>query len=81
MAVKSWMYSRSWTTGEARRSARNDTSFLDINKNWGRDERPQDVIGLHFFSSANVMRLCESSEGLQDRSRRLGDRRGNKRDA
>jgi 3-hydroxyacyl-CoA dehydrogenase len=36
-----------------------NTSFLDVNKIGAATKRPQDVIGLHFFSPANVMRLCE----------------------
>ena len=36
-----------------------NTSGLDINEIAGVTERPQDVIGTHFFSPANVMRLLE----------------------
>lgn len=36
-----------------------NTSALDINTIAGFTERPQDVIGMHFFSPAHVMRLLE----------------------
>ena len=36
-----------------------NTSYLDINAIAAATERPQDVIGLHFFSPANIMRLLE----------------------
>ena len=36
-----------------------NTSYLDVNLIAGATARPQDVIGLHFFSPANVMRLME----------------------
>ena len=35
------------------------TSTLDMNKIAGFTKRPQDVIGTHFFSPANVMKLLE----------------------
>ncbi len=36
-----------------------NTSFLDVNEIASATTRPQDVIGLHFFSPANIMRLLE----------------------
>ncbi|MDA9433759.1 3-hydroxyacyl-CoA dehydrogenase NAD-binding domain-containing protein [Bradyrhizobium sp. CCBAU 51627] len=36
-----------------------NTSFLDINEIAKETTRPQDVLGMHFFSPANVMKLCE----------------------
>lgn len=36
-----------------------NTSYLDLDAIAGATSRPQDVIGLHFFSPANVMRLLE----------------------
>lgn len=36
-----------------------NTSYLDVNQIAGVTKRPQDVIGLHFFSPAHVMRLLE----------------------
>ena len=40
-----------------------NTSALDIDKMAEATERPEDVIGLHFFSPANVMRLLEIVRG------------------
>jgi 3-hydroxyacyl-CoA dehydrogenase len=36
-----------------------NTSYLDIDKIAAATSRPQDVIGLHFFSPANIMKLLE----------------------
>ncbi|HFC04395.1 MAG TPA: 3-hydroxyacyl-CoA dehydrogenase, partial [Rhizobiales bacterium] len=36
-----------------------NTSYLDINEIAASTSRPQDVLGLHFFSPANLMRLLE----------------------
>ena len=36
-----------------------NTSYLDIDKLAAVTSRPQDVIGLHFFSPANIMKLLE----------------------
>jgi 3-hydroxyacyl-CoA dehydrogenase len=42
-----------------------NTSTLDVNKIAGFTKRPQDVIGTHFFSPANVMKLLEIVRGAQ----------------
>ncbi|MGN6580548.1 MAG: 3-hydroxyacyl-CoA dehydrogenase NAD-binding domain-containing protein [Bordetella sp.] len=36
-----------------------NTSYLDIDAIAGATSRPQDVVGLHFFSPANIMKLLE----------------------
>ena len=36
-----------------------NTSYLNINQIAAVTKRPQDVLGMHFFSPANVMKLCE----------------------
>jgi 3-hydroxyacyl-CoA dehydrogenase len=36
-----------------------NTSYLNINDIAAMTKRPQDVLGMHFFSPANVMKLCE----------------------
>ncbi|MBS0361193.1 MAG: enoyl-CoA hydratase/isomerase family protein [Proteobacteria bacterium] len=40
-----------------------NTSYLDIDEIASVTSRPQDVIGLHFFSPANVMKLLEVIRG------------------
>ena len=40
-----------------------NTSTLDLNTIAGFTQRPQDVVGLHFFSPANVMKLLEVVRG------------------
>jgi len=42
-----------------------NTSYLDINEIAQCTSRPGDVIGLHFFSPANVMRLLEVVRGAE----------------
>ena len=37
-----------------------NTSYLDVDKIASFTSRPQDVVGMHFFSPANVMRLLEN---------------------
>ncbi len=59
-----------------------NTSGLDIDKMAAMTQRPQDVIGAHFFAPANVMRLLEVVRGAKtsaeviattmDLGRRLG---------
>ena len=40
-----------------------NTSFLDIDEMAAATQRPQDVLGLHFFSPANIMKLVEVVRG------------------
>jgi 3-hydroxyacyl-CoA dehydrogenase len=42
-----------------------NTSTLDVNKIASFTKRPQDVIGMHFFSPANVMKLLEVIRGAK----------------
>ncbi|MCM2297778.1 3-hydroxyacyl-CoA dehydrogenase NAD-binding domain-containing protein [Rhodoferax sp.] len=42
-----------------------NTSFLDVDAIANATKRPQDVLGLHFFSPANVMKLLEVVRGAQ----------------
>jgi 3-hydroxyacyl-CoA dehydrogenase len=42
-----------------------NTSALDLNVIAGFTKRPQEVIGLHFFSPANIMRLLEVVRGAK----------------
>ncbi|MFC5584280.1 3-hydroxyacyl-CoA dehydrogenase NAD-binding domain-containing protein [Nitratireductor kimnyeongensis] len=40
-----------------------NTSYLDVNEIAATTSRPQDVVGLHFFSPAHVMKLLEIVRG------------------
>jgi 3-hydroxyacyl-CoA dehydrogenase len=42
-----------------------NTSTLDVNKIADFTRRPQDVVGMHFFSPANVMKLLEVVRGAK----------------
>ncbi len=42
-----------------------NTSTLDVNRIAAATQRPQDVLGMHFFSPANVMKLLEVVRGEQ----------------
>jgi 3-hydroxyacyl-CoA dehydrogenase len=42
-----------------------NTSTLDVNKIAAFTRRPQDVVGMHFFSPANVMKLLEVVRGAK----------------
>jgi 3-hydroxyacyl-CoA dehydrogenase len=42
-----------------------NTSMLDLNQLAAFTQRPQDVVGLHFFSPAHVMKLLEVVRGKQ----------------
>ena len=40
-----------------------NTSYLDVNEIGGVTGRPEDVVGMHFFSPANIMKLVEVVRG------------------
>ncbi len=42
-----------------------NTSYLNIDEIASVTKRPQDVVGMHFFSPANVMRLLENVRGAK----------------
>ncbi|MDF0542932.1 3-hydroxyacyl-CoA dehydrogenase NAD-binding domain-containing protein [Sphingobium sp. H39-3-25] len=41
-----------------------NTSYLDLDEIAAATSRPQDVVGLHFFSPANIMKLVEVVRGV-----------------
>jgi 3-hydroxyacyl-CoA dehydrogenase len=65
MAVKKQVFGS--LNGLAKGSAllATNTSTLDVNEIARATTRPQDVLGMHFFSPANVMRLLEIVRGAQ----------------
>ena len=42
-----------------------NTSYLDVDEIAAATQRPQDVVGMHFFSPANVMKLLEVVRGAK----------------
>ena len=40
-----------------------NTSYLNVDEIASATSRPQDVLGMHFFSPANVMKLLEVVRG------------------
>jgi 3-hydroxyacyl-CoA dehydrogenase len=65
LAVKQEVFRR--IDAHARRGAvlATNTSYLDVDAIAQATTRPQDVLGLHFFSPANVMKLLELVRGAQ----------------
>jgi 3-hydroxyacyl-CoA dehydrogenase len=62
MSVKEDIFKRLSAIAKPGAVLATNTSYLDINAIAGFTTRPQDVIGLHFFSPANIMRLVEVIE-------------------
>ncbi|TPM35207.1 3-hydroxyacyl-CoA dehydrogenase NAD-binding domain-containing protein [Mesorhizobium sp. B2-3-5] len=59
MAVKKEIFGKLDAVAKAGAILATNTSYLDINEIAASTSRPQDVLGLHFFSPANVMKLLE----------------------
>ena len=59
MAVKKQVFTRLDAALKPGAILASNTSYLDVDEIAAVTGRPQDVIGLHFFSPANVMRLLE----------------------
>jgi 3-hydroxyacyl-CoA dehydrogenase len=59
MAVKNAIFSRLDQLARPGAVMATNTSYLDVNAIANITARPADVLGLHFFSPANVMRLLE----------------------
>jgi len=63
MAVKKDIFKRLDQVCKAGAILASNTSTLDLDEIARATSRPQDVVGLHFFSPANVMRLLEVVRG------------------
>jgi 3-hydroxyacyl-CoA dehydrogenase len=59
MGVKKQVFSRLDEVCKPGAILASNTSYLDVNEIAACTSRPQDVIGLHFFSPAHVMKLLE----------------------
>ena len=65
MAVKEVVFKKLDDVMQAGAILASNTSTLDVNQIAAFTRRPQDVIGTHFFSPANVMKLLEIVRGAQ----------------
>ena len=63
LEVKKQVFQRIDAVAKAGAILASNTSYLDLDAIADATSRPQDVIGLHFFSPANVMRLMEVVRG------------------
>ena len=65
MQVKRQVFERLDAVAKPGAILASNTSTLDLNQIARFTKRPQDVVGMHFFSPANVMRLLEVVRGEQ----------------
>jgi len=65
MAVKKEVFGKLDTICRQGAILASNTSFLDLNEIAACTKRPEWVVGLHFFSPANVMRLLEVVRGAK----------------
>jgi 3-hydroxyacyl-CoA dehydrogenase len=65
MAIKSEIFARLDKIAKSGAILASNTSALDVDAIAATTSRPQDVIGLHFFSPAHVMRLLEIVRGAK----------------
>ena len=63
MAIKEAVFARLDALAKPGAILATNTSYLDVDRIARATTRPQDVIGLHFFSPANVMKLLEVVRG------------------
>ena len=63
LAVKKQVFERLDAVAKPAAILASNTSTLDLNRIAGFTARPQNVIGMHFFSPANVMKLLEVVRG------------------
>jgi len=63
MDIKKQVFAKLDKTCKAGAILASNTSTLDVDEIAASTSRPEDVIGLHFFSPANVMRLLEVVRG------------------
>ncbi|HEV2548591.1 MAG TPA: 3-hydroxyacyl-CoA dehydrogenase NAD-binding domain-containing protein [Stellaceae bacterium] len=65
MGLKKEVFGKLDATAKADAILATNTSTLDVNAIAAATKRPESVIGLHFFSPANVMRLLEIVRGAK----------------
>src|ERR1041385_9052362 len=65
MAIKKEVFAKLDTLCKPGAILASNTSYLSIDEIGQTTKRPQDVMGMHFFSPANVMKLLENVRGKQ----------------
>ena len=65
MAIKKEIFAKLDAVCKSGAILASNTSTLDIDEIASATARPQDVVGMHFFSPANVMKLLENVRGSQ----------------
>jgi 3-hydroxyacyl-CoA dehydrogenase len=65
MAIKKEVFSKLDAIAKPGAILASNTSYLNIDEIASATKRPQDVLGMHFFSPANVMKLCEIVRGAK----------------
>jgi 3-hydroxyacyl-CoA dehydrogenase len=65
MAIKQELFGKLDAVAKPGAILASNTSYLDIDAIAGSTSRPEAVLGLHFFSPANVMRLLEIVRGAK----------------
>ncbi|MFN3546537.1 MAG: 3-hydroxyacyl-CoA dehydrogenase NAD-binding domain-containing protein [Mesorhizobium sp.] len=65
MAVKKEVFGKLDKVAKPGAILASNTSYLDVNEIAASTSRPADVLGLHFFSPANVMKLLEIVRGAK----------------
>ena len=63
MAIKKEVFGKLDAIAKPGAILASNTSYLNIDEIASATKRPQDVLGMHFFSPANVMKLCEIVRG------------------
>ncbi|HEX7775034.1 MAG TPA: 3-hydroxyacyl-CoA dehydrogenase NAD-binding domain-containing protein [Parvibaculum sp.] len=65
MAIKKEVFGKLDAIAKPGAVLASNTSYLNVDEIAASTSRPQDVLGMHFFSPANVMRLCEIVRGAK----------------
>src|SRR5205814_5154822 len=65
MPIKKEVFARIDAVAKADAILATNTSTLDVNEIASATKRPESVIGTHFFSPANVMKLLENVRGAK----------------
>ena len=63
MAIKKEIFAKLDAIAKPGAILASNTSYLDVNEIASVTKRPESVLGMHFFSPANVMRLLEVVRG------------------